>query len=98
MVYRLELHPEATSDGRAAFAWYQQRSPLVAEAFVTELDLAVERLVASPLMWPAYLHGSRRYLMRRFPYGVVYFAAEDLVSIVAVAHTSRRPGFWKSPL
>ena len=98
MAYRLEIHPEATSDGRAAYAWYKERSSLVAEAFVAELDLAIERLQSSPLTWPSHVHGSRRYLLRRFPYGIVYFVDSEVVRIVAVAHTRRRPGYWKARL
>jgi plasmid stabilization system protein ParE len=96
MAHRLELHPEATSDGRAAYQWYKERSPKAAEAFLAELDQAIERVVASPNLWPTYLHGTKRYLMRRFPYGVVYRIVDDLVSVIAVAHTRRRPGYWRS--
>ncbi len=31
---------------------------------------------------------------RRHPYVVVYVTFADHLAIVAVAHTSRRPGYW----
>ncbi len=36
----------------------------------------------------------RRVLTTRFPYALIYRAAADETVIVAVAHTSRRPGYW----
>jgi len=30
-----------------------------------------------------------------FPYDVVYIVHDDVVSILAVAHHHRRPGYWR---
>ena len=95
MDYRLEVHPEAAFDGQAAYRWYKERNPQAAQAFNGELDLAEKRILASPLTWPPHLHGTRRYLMRGFPYGVVYQVMDDRIFIIAIAHTSRRPGYWQ---
>jgi toxin ParE1/3/4 len=37
----------------------------------------------------------RRYLLPRFPYGVVYGVAADAsIVVVALAHARRRPRYW----
>jgi len=41
-----------------------------------------------------YLADTRRYLLRRFPFFVVFREVDDRVQIVAVAHARRRPGYW----
>jgi toxin ParE1/3/4 len=41
-----------------------------------------------------YLHGTRAYLLRRFPYIVAYRIAEHRVEVLAVAHGHRKPGYW----
>jgi plasmid stabilization system protein ParE len=57
------------------------------------------RLIAqAPQRWPKYLHGTRRFVMRRFPFSVVYLDDPEFVTIVAVAHSKRRPGYWKDRL
>jgi hypothetical protein len=33
--------------------------------------------------------------MRRFPYSLIYAALVDEIRILAVAHHSRRPGYWR---
>lgn len=38
--------------------------------------------------------GVRIHLLRRFPYSVIYIIAPDEIIIVALAHHSRRPGYW----
>jgi hypothetical protein len=50
----------------------RERNETAAEAFLAELDRAVELISESPMRWPNYLHGTRRFLLRRFPFGVVY--------------------------
>jgi len=37
----------------------------------------------------------RHFVLARFPFSVVYAIAGDLVYIVAIAHGSREPGYWK---
>ena len=48
-------------------------------------------------MWPGW---DREPVVRSkgvndFPYRVVYFVEGDLLTIVAVAHAKRRPGYWR---
>lgn len=41
---RAWVHPEAIAEARAAWEWYQARNVEVAEAFMAELDLAIQRI------------------------------------------------------
>lgn len=38
----------------------------------------------------------RRVLTNRFPYAIVYLEYRDEFLVVAIAHTSRKPGYWKN--
>ncbi len=91
---RAWVHPEAIAEARAAREWYQARNPEAADAFMAELDLAIERIEEAPRQWPPYLGKTRRYLLRRFPFFVVFREANDRVQVLAVAHARRRPGYW----
>jgi len=92
---RVEIHPAAIAEARSAREWYEERNPEAAKAFAAELDLAVAQIAGSPLRWPEYLHGTRQYLFRRFPYVAVYRETADVVKIVAIAHARRKPGYWR---
>ena len=92
---RAWVHPEAIAEARAAREWDQSRNAEAAEAFMAELDAAIDRIEETPRQWPPYLAQTRRYLLRRFPFFVVFREADDRVRILAVAHARRRPGYWR---
>ena len=52
---RIELHPEAIAEARDARRWYAERSSVAANAFMAELDLAIDRICESPDRWATYL-------------------------------------------
>jgi plasmid stabilization system protein ParE len=93
-----EFHPEAVEEARAARAWYAARSLEAAGRFMAELDLALEQIAESPDRFALYLGGTRGFLLRRFPYLIVFRETESTVQVVAVAHGRRKPGYWKSRL
>jgi plasmid stabilization system protein ParE len=89
------FHPDATEDLRNAIRWYRNRSPSIATEFRVAISDVVRRIVHAPQRWPRYLHGTRRFVLRRFPFPIVYLDDPEVVRIVAVAHNKRKPGYWK---
>jgi plasmid stabilization system protein ParE len=92
---RFRFHPEARRDLRDAIGWYRDRSPSVAAEFRLVASDAIRHIVDAPQRWPKYLHGTRRFLLHRFPFSFIYLDDPDAVNIIAVAHGKRRPGYWK---
>jgi plasmid stabilization system protein ParE len=89
------FHPEALAEVVAAAHWYRERSPAAGAAFQAEIDRAIDRIVRAPERYPPYVAGTRRFLLRRFPYAVIYRIGNPGIEIVAVAHGRRRPGHWR---
>jgi plasmid stabilization system protein ParE len=92
---RVELHAAARNEVAEAFDWYQRRSVQAADSFVRELTRGLGLIAESPELWPTYELDSRRYILRRYPYSLVYRAGADSIVVVAVAHHSRQPGYWQ---
>lgn len=90
------FHPEAVDEAAAAREWYQTRSQGAAQAFVAEIDHAIQQIIEDPSRWPKHSHETRRYLFRKFPFAMVYRELDTVIQVVAVAHGRRRPGYWKS--
>jgi len=90
------FHRLAAREYRSARDWYRERSVEVAERFWIAVDQAVSRIVADADSLPV-LTGTYRYArVRRFPYVVIVRRIDrGAVMVVAVAHTSRRPGYWR---
>lgn len=93
---KYSLHPEAESDLREAAEYYRERAGLaLAQAFFAEFEHTMNLLLQHPMLGAAWLHGKRRHVMKRFPYSVVYSIAGQDIQVLAVAHQSRRPGYWR---
>ena len=92
---RLEFFPDARKDVLKAYDWYAERSQDAADAFQDELEDARRAIEHSPERWSGYLFGTRRYVMKRFPFAIIYRITADRIEVVAVAHGRRIPGYWK---
>jgi len=62
--------------------------------FARELDHALEIIAEYPELPTPYLHRTRRLLLRRFPFAVIYRLLGQSVFVVAMAHLKRREGYW----
>jgi len=93
------FHGEASAEYAAAFDWYLERSPDAARKFDAEVNRALTQIGQAPQRWVAGPHQTRRFLLRQFPFTLIYRERPSgEIQIVAVAHTSRKPGYWKRRL
>ena len=92
--FAVEFHPLAGDEAKAAERWYRERNETAATRFRREVDRAVDLICQRPEVGPPYLRSTRRVLLRRFPFFLVYRVLNERVQIVAVAHARRRPGYW----
>ena len=92
----LVIHPEAAAEARRVRLWYEARSTSAARNFARKLEVAIDHILDGPEGWPFIDEPYRRYLMHRFPFGLIYRydSDGDTVTILAVAHLKRRPGYW----
>ena len=67
---RLIYHPDAEIELLEAVQFYAERVPGLGERFLREFDAAVAAIQDAPERWPVLEAGVRRYVMRRFPYGI----------------------------
>jgi hypothetical protein len=87
---------------RSAARWYEDRRAGLGEDLVLAVKAAIEAMQCAPESHTP-LGGSgkfcfRQAAVRRFPYRIVFLELEEELLVVAVAHKSRRPGYWRSRL
>ena len=92
----LRLHPEAEQEYLASLAWYRGHSPVAAEEFAVAVREAIDRIRQAPQRWPFYVENFRKYTLRQFPFSIIYEELLTEVAVYAIAHGSRRPGYWMS--
>ena len=96
---KIEFHDEAAAEYDASFDWYLEHSPDAARKFDAEMEHAISQITKFPLRWASGPLNTRRYLLRRFPFLLIFRERPfDEIQIIAVAHTSRRPDYWKTRL
>jgi toxin ParE2 len=81
-----------------AVSYYNGQVAGLGDAFLLEAIAAIERIRQFPDAWHPLGENFRRCRLRRFPYGLIYHADESGVLVVAVAHSHRRPEYWRDRL
>ena len=94
----VRFHPEAQLELDEAIAYYEERSPGVGIDLRKQVESAIPKIQLHPLRWSPSTHGTRRFMLRKFPYSLVYLEMLDHIWLVAVAHHKRRPGYWQKRL
>jgi toxin ParE1/3/4 len=92
----VSFHRLAAWELREAERWYAARDASVAVRFVQAVDAAVARIRQDPDAQPVEWKSFRWVRVRRFPYRLLFERRDASgVLIIAVAHTSRRPRYWR---
>ena len=96
--FDVDVHPLAASEIDEADDWYFQVNPIVAANFREVVFTAPQRIGNQPLDFPVFEAPIRRCVLRGFPYVILFDIAGSRIRVIAVAHTRRRPGYWKDRL
>jgi plasmid stabilization system protein ParE len=98
------LSRAAEQDADVAAEWYNAHRDGLGLEFLDALETLLERIETSPESFSRLedYAGTRRLRqgsLRRFPYKVIFeVKSEEKLLVLAVAHTSRRPGYWQDRL
>jgi toxin ParE1/3/4 len=97
---QVRTNPFADDDIFSHIQYYEARSPLLGERLWNEVQAAFKLISEFPLIGEvvprARVRGTaRRVLLRHFPFFVIYRNHESYVEVMALAHTSRKPNYWR---
>ena len=95
---KLRFTGAARRDVVDAHGWYIERNLELGDRFLAETESGVNRIMEHPDAWHSVGDGARRFSLNNFPYGIIYTVVDDEIIVVAVAHHSRKPGYWRSRL
>jgi toxin ParE1/3/4 len=83
------IRPNAETDLRDAWLWYESQRPGLGEDLLIEIRAAIHRLEADPERHPFYYRDFRRLLTRRFPYKLFYRVEIDRVIVFRILHAKQ---------
>ncbi len=97
---RVELHPEAQAELRAAAVWYDEQRPGLGDELVDEVTALLARVGEAPASFPVWPGTSaaplliHRALVSRFPYVIAVEVHSEHAIVLAITHAKRRPLYW----
>lgn len=91
-------HCEADVELVAAAKLYRCAQEELGRRFLRAVHIARAEIERDPTRFPLYDRPARSRRVAGFPYRLVYEETEDAIVIIAVAHLSREPGYWKNRL
>jgi mRNA-degrading endonuclease RelE of RelBE toxin-antitoxin system len=92
---QVEFLRVASEECADAVAFYESQREGLGSRLLDSIERGVEQITSAPETWPKVSERSRRYRLRRFPYGLVYQIREQTILIIAVMHLHRRPNYWQ---
>jgi len=87
--------PEAQCDIFGAVRFYEGRVPALGARFLRALDETIVKIARDPQRFAFYEKPVRSSRVPGFPYRVLFADEPEFVLIVAVAHLSRQPRWWR---
>ena len=88
------FHPDARDELYAAAREYESLQENLGLEFVEEIYRGIERIRQFPHAWQKLTLDTRKCLIRRFPFGIVYEIRDNHILIYAIMHHRQKPGYW----
>jgi plasmid stabilization system protein ParE len=93
---KVRLDPAAKLEIRQAALCYEDCRDGLGLEFLDAVESAFEQIQRHPRVWRILKGRFRRYLLQRFPYGLIYAVEGETIFVAAVMHLKRKPGYWVS--
>lgn len=93
---KLRIHRLAVVEIDHEVDYYESRQPGLGAELEDELDAVFSTILRLPHAAPQWKNrvDQRVAVLDRFPFTLPYQIGDDEIVVLALAHTSRRPGYW----
>ena len=91
MKYRATVRPEAENDLKEAFLWYEGKRQGLGYDFLLQVDASLKLVERNPEVCPSGYKGTRKFLIKRFPYKMIYLIERERIIVLAIMHSKRSP-------
>jgi toxin ParE1/3/4 len=75
--------------------YYSKQIPGLGERFLKDVESCIQEIATSPKRHSRYFEDVHRCVMSQFPFGIYYREVGEKIRILAIAHSSRHPDYWK---
>lgn len=81
-----------------AVGYYEDKSKGLGLDLLNEIKSAVEIIRRFPECCALRKNETRRYLINRFPYLIIYTYYKNHIWVIAFAHCKRKPEYWANSI
>ena len=78
-----------------AIKYYNLQTSGLGFEFETEILKSIDRICNYPESWSKIPAETRKCRCNRFPYNIIYFQENNVIVIVAIMHSKRKPEYWE---
>lgn len=89
--HRTIVRPEAENDLKEAFFWYEDERSGLGYDFLLQVDAGLRFIERNPEIYPPEYKGTKKHLVKRFPYKMIYLVEKERIIVLAVIHGKRSP-------
>lgn len=93
---KVRFHPEAVTELNNAVDYYEEQGTGLGIDFIKEIQKGIDMISRFPDSWQQISVSTRRLIIKKFPYGIIYMSYDKVLYIIAVMHLNRKPGYWKT--
>ena len=95
MKYRVIVRPDAEDDLKEAYSWYEDKRTGLGYDFLLQVDAGLNFIARNPNIHPIEYKETRKHLVKRFPYKIIYLVEKEKIIVLAVVHGRRSPALIK---
>lgn len=77
-----------------AIEYYNLQTTGLGKKFLDEVLEAISLILQFPQLWSQNTENTRKAILRKFPYNLIYSILDNKLYIIAVAHQNREPEYW----
>jgi len=91
MAYEIIIRPEAENDLKETYSWYEDKRNGLGDEFLLNVEAGLNFVKRNPLIHSVEYKHTRKHLIKRFPYKIIYLTTENTIIVIAVIHGKRTP-------
>ncbi len=91
---QIEFIEPASIELDDAIEYYNMQTAGLGIKFLDEVLETITLISRFPLLWSKNTESTRKAVLRKFPFNLIYSILEDKIYIIAVAHQNREPEYW----
>lgn len=77
-----------------AIEYYNTQAQGLGKVFFEEVLFTIKLVSQFPTAWPSVSLHTKKAILRRFPYSLIFAIRNRKITIIAIAHHHRNPEYW----